>query len=154
MKTLKESLFDKDLVEREINFGGTYVPVEILFSSTENCKQIGDSLNISKLKKDANPLSLNGVDGYDQYEKYLTYLPYVLAKVAKLPLEDKFESVKTDMQYNSYCWKLTKMFRDYQKSIKNPLIFIMMKWDGTPILQIRKTHGYGLIYITIKYKQK
>lgn len=155
MKTLAESLFDDDLITKELpTFGNMYKPVEISYSSTENIQQVGDSFVLSKLKKYVNPLSLDGVDGYNKFAKQFDYLRYVLSKVDELPQEEKFISSEHKVAYSSYDSQLNEMFGKYLKSnFKHLLYFEMTKWNWKPMLQIHK-FGRVLYVITIKYDIK
>ena len=94
MKSLKESLFDSDIIEKDLKFGDMYEPVEVLYPSTSDIKNISNMFIMSKLKRETHPLSLDGVYGYDQFKKLLDFLPYVLSKIAEMPLEEKFISYK------------------------------------------------------------
>ena len=154
MKSLSESLFDKDLISKDLTFGDMYEPEEILYSSTDNLKVIGNMFVGSKLKKDVKPLDLDGVLGYDQFKKLLDYLPYVLGKVAELPLEERFESAKYDGNCVSYEFKMDDMFREYIRRNSAKLSFTMSKWEWEPQLQIRKSTMQGLWGMTIKYRKK
>ena len=155
MKSLRESLFDDDLVTKELpTFGDMYKPVEISYSSTEDIQQVGDSFVLSRLKKDIKPLNLDGIDGYNEFAKQPDYLPCVLSKVNELPQEEKFISAERKCEYSSYDSQLNEMFGKYLKSnSKHSIYFEMTKWNWKPMLQIRK-FGRVLYVVTIKYDVK
>ena len=157
MKSLKESLFDSDIIEKDLKFGDMYEPVEVLYPSTSDIKNISNMFVMSKLKKETHPLSLDGVYGYDQFKKLLDFLPYVLSKIAEMPLEEKFISTKTDGNYINYEFLMKKMFKNYIRNIRTNftgLYFTMMIYDWKPMLQIRKSNMQGLATISIKYNKK
>jgi len=74
MKSLQESLFDRDLVQQEINFGTQYVPksVHIIDDSRftdvsydeEDVKWLGTILKISALKRSIKPYPANEIESY------------------------------------------------------------------------------------------
>ena len=141
MKTLQESLFDTEKnIEKDLEFGDLYKPIEILYSNTENLKVIGNMFVMSKLKDGVTPVELNGIDGYDRFKKLLDYLPYVLGKVAELPVEERFESKKSDGNYVSYEFKLDDMFKNVMKANSTRLALYMSKWDWQPELHIIKSN--------------
>jgi len=154
MKSLSESLFDKDIIEKDLKFGDMYEPVEVSYPSTNDIKIISNMFVMSKLKRETHPLSLDGVYGYDQFKKLLDFLPYVLSKIAEMPLEEKFISTKTDGNYISYEFLMKDMFKNCIRTNSSGLYFTMMIYDWKPILQIRKSNMRGLTTITIKYNKK
>ena len=152
MKTLKESLFDKDLIKRKApTFGDLYKPIEVMTPSTNDIKAIGNMFIMSKLKKDSTPLDLNGVYGYDQFKKLYDYLPYVLGKIAELPYEEEFMNTKSDGNYLSYKWKLDDMMSEYQRSNGVKLEFSVMIANWKPLIQICKSNMQGIWTVAIKY---
>lgn len=149
-----ESLFDKDLVEKNLTFGDMYEPICIHHGNNPaNIKAIGNMFVISKLKT-IEPMSLDGVPGYDNYKKLLVYLPYVLAKVGELPLEEKFVNTKSDGNYIKYEFKMSDMFREYQRTNGNKLSFTIRIMDWKPTLQICKSTMTGISSILIDYEKK
>ncbi len=155
MKTLAESLFDtKEHIEKDLTFGDVYKPVGIKHGNDPaNIKVIGNMFVMSKLKT-IEPMSLDGVPGYDNYKKLLAYLPYVLAKVGELPLEEKFVNTKNDGNYIKYEFKMSDMFREYQRTNGNRLSFTIRIMDWKPTLQIYKSTMTGISSILIDYEKK
>jgi hypothetical protein len=165
MKTLVESLFDtENNIEKDLTFGDIYKPVDIKFSRSLDAEAIGNMFVMSKLKN-IKPLSLDGIRSYDNFKRWFPYLPYVLAKVAELPLDEKFMNTRIDANNINYEFKLEKMFREYQRAHNtnvyakrsdsfSKLSFTMMTFDYKPSLQIRKTTNKGILSITIEYDRK
>ena len=152
MKTLRESLFDKDLIKRKpATFGDLYKPVKILYRGTEDLEVIGNMFVMSKLKNNTTPLELDGIAGYDRFKKLLDYLPYVLSKVAELPIDERFESIKTDGNYVGYEFKLDDMFKNTLRSNSTKLGIYMSKSDWQPELHILKSNWQGSWGMIIKY---
>ena len=155
MKTLAESLFDTEKhIEKDLTFGDVYKPICIRHGNdAANIKAIGNMFVMSKLKT-IEPMSLDGVPGYDNYKKLLVYLPYVLAKVGELPLEEKFVNTKDDGNYIKYEFKMSDMFREYQRANGNKLSFTIRIMDWKPTLQIYKSTMTGISSILIDYEKK
>ena len=156
MKSLQESLFDKNLATQEMSvFGDLYEPEEIYYGGwVENMKIVGNMFVMSKLKKDIKPISLDNINVYNEFKEELKYLPYVLAKVNELPLEPEFLSNKNNGNYTRYGYALDLDMRPYQKSGNHFLVFTIYVWNYEPQLQISKRYQRGTSSITIKYKRK
>ena len=75
MKTLAESLFDKDLAQQELNLGTQYIPksVHIIDDSRftdvsydeEDVKWLGTILKVPALKRDIKPYPANEISSYN-----------------------------------------------------------------------------------------
>ena len=158
MKTLQESLFDDKLIEKDITFGDIYKPVAVFYRDIQNVQAIGNMFVLSKLKNikplSSNELSLNGIVGYSDRIKLFNYLPYVLAKIAELPIEERFETAKQDGNYIPYEFAMEKMFKDCIRSNSTGLYFTMSKYNWDPELCIRKSTMNGMWQIVIKYEKK
>ena len=89
MKSLKESLFDKDLVEKDIKFGDVYKPVWITSTNRDApFMRITTMFNMGKLKKAAKDkkLDLSEVPQNSHYDdKYLETIEMIAGLVADFP---------------------------------------------------------------------
>lgn len=93
MKSLAESLFDKDLVEKEVKFGDMYKPVWITSTNRDApFMRITTMFNMSKLKKAAKDkeLDLSEVPQNSHYDnKYLETIEMIAGLVADFPYDPK-----------------------------------------------------------------
>ena len=89
MKSLAESIFDKDLVEKDIKFGDVYKPVWITSTNRDApFMRITTMFNMGKLKKAAKDkkLDLSEVPQNSPYDnKYLETIEMIAGLVADFP---------------------------------------------------------------------
>ena len=163
MKTLVESLFDRDLVEKNLPvFGNLYKVKEIRLAGTrrgigmgaEKCYSLlMSNFNEEKLKKDIKPLDLSKVQGYDKNLDELQYLLALIANITVLPSDQKswnpFEEIlKEEIQNKTFKYKKSGHW------VNNRAFIVMfLDNDGFPYIRIgRMLPDY--IYVEIYYKEK
>lgn len=93
MKSLVESIFDKDLVEKEVKFGDMYKPVWITSTNRDApFMRITTMFNMGKLKKAAKDkeLNLSEVQQNSHYDnKYLPTIEMIAGLIADFPYKPK-----------------------------------------------------------------
>ena len=157
MKTLVESLFDKDLIKRKLVFGDLYKPTNIMYGSRIDLTEIGDMFNMSKLKKDVEPINLDNVAWYGANSRgdKGKFLEYVLAKVNTSHPDVKFIEA-TQYDRAKINGELEDLFKKYIEtptgnSENHSIEFDMSKSKDRPLLHIFKSTPTDYYQILIEY---
>ena len=165
MKTLVESLFDKDLAEKNLPvFGDMYV-VDRIESHSKTVPGVGPkgvpaavsaNFNLSKLKRDVKPMDLSKVE-------YIHYSPKdipeeiqcVLALIADITIlpsdKDKWKSFSEILKYEIK--EVLDKYKNMSKWVDNrAFVTMFIGRDGIPYLRIGNSSPFA--YLEIYYKEK
>ena len=159
MKSLRESIFDKDLVTKDIKFGDIYKPVWISSTNSDNpFKKITNMFNMGELRKAAKDkkLDLSGVQQNSHYDnKYLDTIEMIAGLVA-------------DFTYNpksyGYDSKIIDTFKplarqpDWRRGISVSICgshgAVCDNGDGIVELHITKSNMTEYVNVIIKFEEK
>lgn len=101
MKSLKESLFDSDLVKKDIKFGDVYKPVFITCTNNNfPFKKISNMFNIGKLRKECKDkkLDLSAVPQNSHCDnRYLETIELITGIVSEFKLKSKLYEYDKDI---------------------------------------------------------
>ena len=157
MKSLSESLFDKDLVQKDLpTFGDVYKPVRVSSTNSDYpYKKIANMFVGSKLKNTAKPLSLSDVNGFTSYpsdSKSREIIELIAGMVADIPLTDEMIGDKH--------WALDEKEKNklFAPLVRQPYwrngIYINLSNSFTGVsLEIIRSSRIEFTQITIKYEK-
>ena len=167
MRSLQESLFDKDLVERDIKIGSEYKPIRIacIREGGSSFKAgIGDVSNLfieSKLKSAAPyDISLNTIEDLLGVQKHISnyaeFLRYVIPIVLDLPLKPEFISQTVCCQSWIYDKELKDSFEKTttKRSYGKTLTMELRKIDNIIDLLIRRRYPSGVCTVAVEFIKK
>ena len=164
-QTAMESLFDKDLVERDIpRFGDVFEPYSIItrrgkhrdaLNNKEAQSLIMSVFNQSKLQHDIKPMDLSKVIDYEWNSESLSNLPYILNLIANIPVSKEecdswksFDEILKD--------EIKELLNRYKKpgtwTSHRAYAVMFTNRDCTPFLRIGLGQPY--MYIEIYFKRK
>ena len=144
MKTLAESLFDKDLAQQELNLGTQYAPknVYIIDDSRftdvsydeEDVKWLGTILKVPALKRDIKPYPATEVESYKdkRFHKVTEIGCYLIPIILQFPPlthepsynEALYSNLIYEKIFEPYIKKSNKIDRvEIKKHINNHLVF-------------------------------
>ena len=163
MKTLVESLFDKDLVQKNLPvFGDLFEVEKIRLAGTREALGSGDEeihgrimkgLDAKRLKHDIKPINLMGVPGY--YNVTLEELQYLLAAVANITiLPSDQESWKPFAEILKD--EIKEIVKKYKKGYwvnSREFMTMFLDPDGLPYIRLGISTPY-FVYLEIYYKKK
>ena len=149
MKSLKESLFDRDLVEKAPTFGDMYKPVSIYYDfDVDTIKLIGKEFSLSKLKKNCSPTNINleELGCYWGSKTYFEFMPYLLTRIDKTAQDLRVRGGE----------KLTNLFKEFLKSKQSQLKWAVLDCgkELRVFITIPKTEPSEYYRITIKYEER
>ena len=158
MKSLAESIFDKDLVEKEVKFGDMYKPVWITSTNRDDpFMRITTMFNMGKLKKAAKgkELDLSAVQQNSHYDnKYLPTIEMIAGLVADFPYKPKpyydIDIIDTFKPLaRSPLWR-----RSISVSISGSHGAVCDNGDGIVELHITKSNMTEYTDVIIKFEKK
>ena len=158
MKTLQESLFDKDIVTKDLTFGDLYEPVSISSYGIAHAGEVyTDIANVfieSKLKKSATPMDVTKLPGVEIFcsKRGKEAMSYIIGIVMELPAK-KF----TDWGTKDYEDELTRVFRPL---VKKPYQDHGFKIDVDNIsyhavqVHVKRSSKYDAVQVIINFRKK
>ena len=153
MKSLTESLFDKDLTSKDIKFGDKFKPV-VVYGLQHGATPIFNMFVMSKLKKAAPyKVDLSDVMGCQEFDKLREPLEYILSIVAELPLKEKF--ITHDLGSIVYDSLLRDGFADLvRNNLYGRTVWLeIIKLNGHPSVFIVRSNANGRDSIRIDYEE-
>ena len=158
MKSLVESLFDTDLVTKDIKFGDMYKPVLISSTNRDNpFKKITNMFNMGELRKAAKDkkLDLSEVQQNSHYDnKYLDTIEMIAGLVADFPYKlkpyydiDIFDTFKPLVR--SHLFR-----RGISVSISGSHGAVCYNGDGVLELHITKSTATEYADVVIKFEER
>ena len=150
MKSLSESLFDRDLIGKDIKFGDIYEPYWITSTTSDSpFKKITNMFNMGKLRKAYKPLNLSNVKRNGHYdESYIEVIELIVGAVSNMPLKEKID----------YDKDIDKLFESFARSPywKRGITILMGESSRFNIVSLYITRSNMSEYtnITINFKKK
>ena len=159
MRSLKESLFDKDIVTRDIPMFGDLFEVSSIsypncpreYSGASALKLIMSNFNEQKLKRDIKPLNLSKVEGY--YEDPLDLLRYILALINQMPVIGEIEQKPFSQIFIDELKEILDNYKNRGRWTDNRAsVTMFIDRYGSPY--IRFACGHPWMYFEVFYKNK
>ena len=162
-QTVMESLFDKDLVEKNLPVFGDYYVVDKIEShfvgftgfydnnvSETIQNQVMKNFDYTKLKRDIKPVNLKKIQGYDN--ETLENLQYIIALINDIVIPEGERS-----SWNIFSEILKDELNIILKKYKNtkygrPFMTMFINRDGLPYLRIGINKPF--MWLEIYYKEK
>ena len=158
MKSLRESLFDGDLINKDLpGFLDDYIPVDIT-GTPGSWPAILDFINFNKLKKISKPYDLKNVK-WIPGDTRMEPLERIVGVINDLPAElrikfDKCRTSQEEMVINQI--DLKDLFKGVFTS-KRVIVFLSKVTDGTPCINIQifdKANHTWEYWLSIYFKKK
>ena len=159
MKSLAESIFDKENVTKELTFGDKFKPCYI--NVFENgawlpLDKIANMFVMSKLKKAGDPMNIDHLMRYNDWgsKKGKEALELIIGLVATLPL--KQEVIEKEYWSRIYDYDLTKTFKSLARSPywNNGIAMELCKVGSSTDINIIKSNMSEHIQVTVTYEEK
>ncbi len=169
MKSLVESLFDRDIVEKDIKIGDQYKPIGIWIENgvsssrpvKDEIKGISNMFMKPKLKSIAPYIMSNNdiADLMSPTQKQLAsladFLQYIIPVILKLPLKKEFTEDNSYVSTYVYSEELNNLFEKtvIRHSYDRSLNMEINKRLDKIFLTIRRKHESGIGSITVTFEK-
>ncbi len=153
MKSLKESLFDSNIIEKDLKFGDIYKPKCVTCNDYRNgFKIIENMFSMGKLKKAGKRIDLSGCVGSYTNTSHIEVIELIAGIFAEFPLWD----IDTPWSFEKYSKKIEEVFKPLARSPlwgRSIYITISNPFGSGVELAINKSNMTESVRVTIKYEK-
>ena len=153
MKSLQESLFDKDLAEKDLKFGDVYKPKYVTCTDgRDGFKIIENMFSMGKLRKAGKRLDLSRCVSSYTNTNHIEVIELIAGIFAEFPLWD----IDFLGNYGKYSKKIEEVFKPLARPPlwgRSIYITISRPYGNDVELAINKSNMTESVRVTIKYEK-